>query len=169
MDVKDDDVLVQKKTGLAIWSDAYRLVKNCDIGRGTKIFYFVNMYDCKVGRNCMIGCFVEIQKGVKIGNGVRIQSHSFLCEGVEVGNDVFIGHGVVFSNDRYPSIRTWRDKTYKIEKTIVGNGASIGNNVTLLPGLKIGGEAVIGAGSVVTKHVPAGARVVGNPGRILCQ
>ena len=163
-----NNMLVQEKTEKQVTRvDTHRLIKNCDIGKGTKIFYFVNMYGCKIGRNCMIGAFVEIQKGVKIGDGTRIQSHSFLCEGVEIGDNVFVGHGVVFANDMHPSIETWRDKTYKMEKTIVGNNASIGNNATILPGITIGESAVIGAGSVVTKNVPACATVVGNPGRAL--
>ncbi len=164
----ENNVLTQGKAGNPVtWIDSYRVVKNCEIGRGTKIFNYVNMYGCKLGENCMVGCFVEIQKGVKIGNSVRIQSHSFLCEGVKIGNNVFIGHGVIFSNDRYPSINTWHNKTYVIEETIIEDNVSIGNNVTLLPGIRIGEEALVGAGCMVTKDVPPGARVFGNPGRII--
>lgn len=144
----------------------FGITRNCKIGKNTKIYNYVNLYECEIGDNCMIGSFVEMQKGVKVGNNVRIQSHSFLCEGVVVGSDVFIGHGVIFSNDKYPSIKSQRDGTWKMEITIVERGASIGNNSTILPCITIGEGAMIGAGSVVTKNVPKGATVVGNPGAI---
>ncbi len=142
------------------------IIRDCKIGKGTKIYNFVNLYECEIGKNCMIGSFVEMQKGVKIGNNVRIQSHSFLCEGVVVGSDVFIGHGVVFSNDKYPSVKSQQDGTWKMEMIIVERGASIGNNATILPGITIGENTLIGAGSVVTKSVPKDAIVMGNPGTI---
>lgn len=161
-----DDILIQEKSEKSTtWVDTHRIVKNCSIGSGTRIFHFVNIYECEIGQDCMIGSFVEIQKGAKIGNGVRVQSHSFICDGIEIGNDVFVGHGVVFANDKYPSIESWKNASWSMAKTVVEDGASIGNNVTLLPGIKIGHGALIGAGSVVTKDVPARAKIVGNPGR----
>ncbi len=139
-----------------------QVIQDCEIGEGTKIWNFVNLYGCRIGRDSMIGCFVEIQSGVVIGNRSRVQSHSFVCDMVSIGDDVFVGHGVMFINDTMPpqSDRSqWRT-------TVVEDGASIGSNATLLP-VRIGKQAVIGAGSVVTKDIPAGAIVAGNPARIL--
>ena len=139
-----------------------QVIRDCEIGEGTKIWNFVNLYGCRIGRDSMIGCFVEIQAGVVIGDRSRVQSHSFVCDMVSIGDDVFVGHGVMFINDTMPpqSDRSqWR-------ATVVEDGASIGSNATLLP-VRIGKQAVIGAGSVVTKDVPAGAVVAGNPARIL--
>ncbi len=139
-----------------------QVIRDCEIGEGTKIWNFVNLYGCRIGRDSMIGCFVEIQSGVVIGDRSRVQSHSFVCDMVSIGDDVFVGHGVMFINDTMPpqSDRSqWR-------ATVVEDGASIGSNATLLP-VRIGKQAVIGAGSVVTKDVPAGAIVAGNPARIL--
>lgn len=143
-----------------------KLIKDCKIGKGTKIYGFTNLYGCEIGDNCMIGPFVEIQKEVKIGNNVRVQSHSFICTGVIIEDDVFIGHGVMFINDRSPSVKTAREGTWKLERTLVKRGASIGNNATILP-VTIGENALIGAGSVVTKDVPPNTIVVGNPAKIL--
>ena len=143
-----------------------KIIVACKIGKGTAVYDFVNLYECEIGENCMIGSFVEIQKGVEIGNNVRIQSHSFLCDGITVEDDVFIGHGVIFANDKHPAIATQRSGLWKMEKTIIKKGASIGNNATILPGLTIGKKAVVGAGCVLTTHVPDGATVMGNPGRI---
>jgi acetyltransferase-like isoleucine patch superfamily enzyme len=141
----------------------HSFVKNTEIGNDTKIWYFSNIYGATIGKNCMIGTFVELQKDVKIGDNSKISSHSFLCSGVEIGKNVFIGHGVAFINDRSPIAS---NKDWKMEKTIVKDGASIGSNATILP-VTIGKNALIGAGAVVTKDVPDNAIVVGNPGRIL--
>lgn len=129
------------------------------------------MYGCKVGNNSSIGSFVEIQKDVVIGDRIKIQSHSFICEGVIIEDDVFIGHHVVFINDNYPrSInKSGRLKTkgdWKLLKTLVKKGASIGSNSTILGGITIGENAMVGAGSVVTKNVEENAIVVGNPARV---
>jgi acetyltransferase-like isoleucine patch superfamily enzyme len=141
-----------------------QIIVNCTIGKETKLWNFINLYDCTIGDHCMIGTFVEIQSNVIIGDRVRVQSHTFICSGVTVEDDVFIGHNVVFTNDKYPSTA---NKDWIMEKTIVKKGASIGSGVTILPGITIGEGALIGAGSVVTKDVPAKAVVVGNPGKII--
>ncbi len=139
-----------------------QLIRDCEIGEGTKIWNFVNIYGCKLGRDSMVGCFVEIQEGVTIGDRTRVQSHTFICDLVSIGDDVFVGHGVMFINDTMPpqpDKSQWR-------ATVIENGASIGSNATLLP-VRIGEQAVVGAGAVVTRDVPAGAVVAGNPARIL--
>lgn len=137
---------------------SFQLISNCTVGKGTKIWNFVNMYGCEIGQDSMVGCFCEIQKGVKIGDRTRIQSHSFVCELVEIGNDCFIGHGVMFINDVYPP----QPDPAQWKKTVVENGVSIGSNATILP-VRIGKDAIIGAGAVVTRDVPPGTVVAGNP------
>ena len=122
----------------------------------------VNVYGCELDESVFVGPFVEIQKDVKIGKNTRVSSHSFICEGVEIGEDCFIGHGVVFVNDLFsdsPSIKEW-----KMKKTKVGSRVRVGSNVTILP-VNIGDDVIIGAGSVVTKDVPSGATVKGNPAK----
>jgi len=135
-------------------------IKNVKFGKGVKIPFpeLVNLYGCKIGDNCFIGPFVEIQNDAAVGAGTRIQSHSFICSKVRIGKDVFIGHGVVFINDRYPVRRDPKDW----EETVIGDKAVIGSNATILP-CKIGKGAVVGAGAVVTKDVPPRKTVVGNP------
>ena len=141
-----------------------QIIKNCKIGKNTKVWNFVNLNGCEMGKDCMIGTFVEIQKGVKIGDNVRIQSHTFICEGVTIEDKVFIGHGVMFTNVKHPSMRTYPNRP--ILKTVVKEGAIIGANATILP-VTIGKNAVIGAGSVVTKDVPANTVVAGNPAKAI--
>jgi acetyltransferase-like isoleucine patch superfamily enzyme len=141
-------------------------LKDVILGRNVRVNDFVNLYGCTLGDDCMVGPFVEIQRGVVIGSRCKIQSHAFLCTGVTVGDDVFIGHGVIFSNDKHPrASKDGRliasDADWTLLETRVGNGASIGNNATILPGVTIGEGAVIGAGAVVTKSVPPGATVLG--------
>lgn len=142
-----------------------KTILNVSIGKHVKIYDFVNLYECDIGNETQIGAFVEIQKGVKVGRRCRIQSHSFLCEGVTIEDDVFVGHGVMFINDNNPSIKKTRNKTWKLEPTLVKKGAVIGSNATILGGVVIGRNAIIGAGAVVTKDVPAGTTVVGNPAK----
>lgn len=139
-------------------------VRDCKIGKNTKICEFVNLYECEIGENCMIGTFAEVQKDVRIGNNVRVQSHSFICSGVTLEDYVFIGHGVMFTNDRYPRLS---ESEWKLERTLVKNYATIGSNATILPGITIGAHAMIGAGSVVSKDVPDYAVVAGNPAKII--
>ncbi len=139
-----------------------QVIRDCRIGEGTKVWNFVNMYECEVGRDSMIGTFVEIQAGVKIGDRTRVQSHTFICEMVTIGNDVFVGHGIMFINDTMPP-QVDRDQW---RATVIEDGASIGSNATLLP-VTIGRDAVVGAGSVVTRDVPPGAIVAGNPARVM--
>ena len=142
------------------------------LGRDVAIYNFVNLYGCEIGDGSKIGSFVEIQKGVRIGRRCKISSHTFICEGVTVEDEVFIGHGVQFINDKYPraanadgSLQT--DADWQVEPTRVERGASIGTGATILGNLRIGARAVVGAGAVVTKDVPPGATVAGNPARIL--
>ena len=142
-------------------SKADQHIVDCNIGRGTIVRPFVNMYGCTVGRDSMIGTFVEIQKGVVVGNNVRVQSHSFICEGVTIEDNVFIGHGVMFINDNYPRANA----PWKFLRVLVKKGATIGSNATILGGVTIGEKAMVGAGAVVTKDVPAGATIFGNPAK----
>jgi UDP-2-acetamido-3-amino-2,3-dideoxy-glucuronate N-acetyltransferase len=137
-----------------------------------KIYSFTNLYGCEIGDDVKIGTFVEIQKGVRVGNRCKISSHSFICEGVQIEDEVFIGHGVIFINDRYPRATTTEgnlqtEADWTCVPTLVKQGASIGSGATVLCGLTIGKRATIGAGSVVTKDVPDDAVVAGNPARIL--
>ncbi len=142
------------------------------LGNNVSLAKFVNLYGCSVGDNSKIGAFVEIQKNSKVGCNCKISSHSFICEGVAIEDNVFIGHGVIFINDKYPrsvngdgAIQTEAD--WEVTKTIVKKGASIGSNATILCGVTIGEEAIVGAGSVVTKDVPPFTIVAGNPIRII--
>ena len=149
-----------------------RIAPDVKLGRDVRIYAFVNLYGCEIGDETRIGSFVEIQKGVKIGERCKIQSHTFICEGVTIESEVFVGHGVEFINDRQPRA-TSRDGQLQTEadwtcqRTLVKKGASIGSGATLLGGITIGENALIGAGSVVTKDVPANAIVAGNPARVL--
>ena len=132
----------------------------------------VNLYGCSIGANTRIGAFVEIQKGAVIGSLCKISSHSFICEGVTIEDEVFIGHGVMFTNDRYPRATTdnhriRRDDDWKLVSTHVCRGASIGSHGTILPGVRIGERALVAAGAVVTRDVPAGAIVAGVPAVVI--
>jgi acetyltransferase-like isoleucine patch superfamily enzyme len=142
------------------------------LGKGVKLSKFINLYGCEIGDGSKVGAFVEIQKNVRIGRNCKISSHTFICEGVTIEDNAFIGHGVVFINDTYPraTARNGKLKTdadWKVETTLVKRGASIGSGSTILSNLVIGENALVGAGSVVTKDVPPGVIVVGNPARML--
>lgn len=145
-----------------------RIAPDVKLGRDVRIYAFVNLYGCEIGDESKIGTFVEIQKGAKIGSRVKISSHTFICEGVTLEDDVFIGHGVMFINDKYPRSTTGQgtlqtEADWVCIPTVIKRGASIGSNATILCGVTIGEGALVGAGSVVTRDVPAGAVVVGNP------
>ncbi len=142
------------------------------LGKGVKLSKFINLYGCEIGDETKIGAFVEIQKNARIGLRCKISSHSFICEGVDIEDNVFIGHGVTFINDSYPRATTaggglQTETDWKVEKTVVKRGASIGSGSTILSKVTIGENAIVGAGSVVTKDVPANTIVAGNPARIL--
>ncbi len=141
-------------------------IKNCKIGKNTKIWNFVNLYECQIGDNCNIGSYVEIQKDVKIGNNVIISSHSFVCSLVTIEDNVFIGHGVMTINDINPPSKRRTGSTKEWKKTLIKKGASIGSNATLFPVI-IGKNAIIGAGAVVTKDVPNNVVVAGVPAKII--
>jgi acetyltransferase-like isoleucine patch superfamily enzyme len=156
---------------LNIQSDRQSL-KDVTVGENVKIFNFVNAYGCSIGDNTKVGSFVEIQKGAAIGKNCKISSHSFICEGVHIKDNVFIGHNVTFINDKFPrstnddgSVQT--DADWICIETIIEEGASVGSGATLLCGITVGKKAIIGAGSVVTKDVPAKAVVAGNPAKII--
>jgi acetyltransferase-like isoleucine patch superfamily enzyme len=149
-----------------------RIAPDVKLGRGVQIHGFVNLYGCEIGDETRIGVFVEVQKGARIGERCKISSHSFICEGVTIESEVFIGHGVTFINDRLPratnpggSLQTEAD--WQCQRTLVRKGASIGSGVTLLGGITIGENAIVGAGSVVTRDVPSNTTVAGNPARIM--
>jgi len=151
-----------------------QIAANVKLGKDVKIFGFVNLYGCEIGDESKVGTFVEIQKGAKIGRRCKISSHTFICEGVTIEDEVFVGHGVMFTNDLLPrataasgGLQTEAD--WQCLPTTIKRGASIGSNATLLCGIVVGERAIVGAGAVVTKDVPAGAVVAGNPARILRQ
>ncbi len=139
------------------------------LGTGVRVNAFVNLYGCQVGDDCMIGTFVEIQSDVKLGARCRIQSHSFICSGVTLEEEVFVGHGVMFINDRHPSVQGALRRNWTLSPVLVGAGASIGSGAVIMGGVTIGKGAVIGAGAVVCKDVPDGATVAGVPARTLAR
>ncbi|MCF8342325.1 MAG: N-acetyltransferase [Chitinophagaceae bacterium] len=153
-------------------NDGKQLITNVLVGDNVKFFNFVNAYNCSIDSNTKVGSFVEIQKEVKIGKNCKISSHSFVCSGVTIEDNVFVGHGVMFTNDLFPratnldgSQQTEQDWT--LVETFVKKGASIGSNATIICGITIGENSLIGAGSVVTKDIPDNVVAVGNPAKIL--
>lgn len=150
----------------------YKKINDVKLGQNVKIYDFVNLYGCSIDDNSKVGTFVEIQKNASIGKNCKISSHTFICEGVHIEDDVFIGHNVTFINDKYPnsvnqdgSMQTESD--WKVVETFVRKGASIGSSATILCGVTIGENAIIGAGAVVTKDVPPNAVAAGVPARIM--
>src|SRR5579871_2650467 len=142
------------------------------LGKNVKLSKFINLYGCEVGDETRIGAFVEIQKNAIVGKYCKVSSHTFICEGVVIEDGVFIGHGVMFINDSYPRATTLDGKVqteadWKVERTVIKRGASIGSGATILSNTNIGENAIVGAGSVVTKDVPPNAIVAGNPAKIL--
>ena len=149
-----------------------RIAPDVQLGKGVQIYSFVNLYGCEIGDDSKIGTFVEIQKGARIGKRVKVSSHTFICEGVTIEDEVFIGHNVTFINDKYPratiedgSLQTEAD--WPLVPTLVKRRASIGSSATILCGVTVGENAIVGAGSVVTQDVPDNAVVAGNPARLL--
>jgi acetyltransferase-like isoleucine patch superfamily enzyme len=151
--------------------DFSRITDDVKLGAGVKIYGFVNLYGCEIGDHSRVGTFVEIQKGAKIGRNCKISSHTFICEGISIEDEVFVGHHVVFINDQYPRATTENgalqtEADWICQRTVVRKGASIGSGAVILGGVTIGERAIVGAGSVVTRDVPPGAIVAGNPARI---
>jgi len=149
-----------------------RVAPDVKLGEGVCIYDFVNLYGCEIGDNTRIGTFVEIQKGARIGRNCKIQSHTFICEAVSIEDEVFVGHGVMFINDKFPRATNSDgtmvgDGQWVCVPTLVKRGATIGSGATLLGGITIGEQAMVGAGSVVTKDVPPRAVVAGNPARVI--
>ena len=144
------------------------------LGNNVKVFHYVNLYGCEIGDDTKVGTFVEIQKNSRIGSKCKISSHSFICSGVTIGDNCFIGHGVMFINDNYPKsvnskgmLELESDWVSRFKSTYVGNNVSIGSNATILGGIKIEDNAIIGAGSVVTKDIPSNTIFAGNPARLI--
>ena len=152
---------------------AHQLIaSDVKLGRNVRISGFVNLYGCEIGDETKIGAFVEVQKGAKIGPRCKISSHTFICEGVTIEEGVFVGHNVTFINDRYPRATTANgqlktETDWHCERTFIKRGASIGSGATLLGGITVGKNAIVGAGSVVTRDVPTNAIVAGNPAETL--
>ncbi len=153
-------------------TDFLSIAPSVKLGKDVKLSQFINLYGCEVGDETKIGAFVEIQKNARVGRRCKISSQSFICEGVDIADNVFIGHSVTFINDTYPratapggGLQTEAD--WKVERTRVCEGASIGSGSTILANVRIGENAIVGAGSVVTKDVPANAIVAGNPAKFL--
>lgn len=149
-----------------------RIAPDVKLGHDVKIYAFVNLYGCEIDDESRVGTFVEIQKGVKIGKRVKVSSHTFICEGVTIDDEVFIGHGVMFINDKYPRATTDKgglqtEEDWICIPTHIEKRASIGSNATILCGVTIGEGALVGAGSVVTRDVPAWTVVAGNPARVI--
>jgi acetyltransferase-like isoleucine patch superfamily enzyme len=149
----------------------HRLIADVTFGEGVVVHSFTNLYGCSIGDETRIGTFVEVQRGATIGARCKIQSHAFVCEGVAIGDEVFVGHGVMFINDRIPRATTEGELQgpgdWRLERTVVERGASIGSNATIMCGVRIGERALVGAGAVVTRDVEDGATVAGVPAREL--
>ena len=150
----------------------YRLLSNVDFGEDVVVQAFTNLYGCRIGDHTRVGPFVEIQSGVEIGSSCKIQSHSFICTGVTIEDEVFVGHGVVFINDKRPRATTdegelQTDDDWELVETVIERRASLGSGAIVMGGVRVGAGAIVGAGATVTKDVPPGEVVAGNPARAL--
>ena len=150
----------------------YRLLRDVEVGEDVRIFSFVNLYGCRIGDRTMIGTFVEIQRGARVGADCRVQSHTFVCDGVQIGDGVFVGHGVMFTNDKAPRVlrpdgEPQTDADWTLSPVVVEDGAAIGSGAVIVGPVRIGAGALVGAGAVVTKDVPPRTLVVGSPARVL--
>ena len=153
-------------------SEFVSIAPDVTLGENVRLSKFINLYGCEIGDNTKIGAFVEVQKNARIGKNCKISSHTFVCEGVTIEDEVFVGHSVAFINDLYPRASTadgrlQTEADWKLDKTLVKKGASIGSGSTILANVTIGENSLVGAGSVVTKDVPANTIVAGNPARVL--
>lgn len=153
-------------------NEFYSIAPDVKLAHGVKLSKFINLYGCQIGEDTKIGAFVEIQKNATVGKNCKISSHTFICEGVTIEDNVFVGHSVTFINDSYPRATTpdgqlQTEADWTVERTIVKKGASIGSGSTILANITIGENAIVGAGSVVTKDVPPNAIVAGNPAKLL--
>ena len=152
-------------------SDYRSIAPDVKLGQNVKLSQFINLYGCEIGDETKIGAFVEIQKNVKVGKRCKISSHTFVCEGVSIEDEVFIGHGVTFINDSYPRATTdgqlQSEADWHVETTLIKKGASIGSGSTILSKVTVGEKAIVGAGSVVTRDVPASVIAAGNPARVI--
>ena len=153
-------------------SEYIGIAPDVKLGKDVKLSKFINLYGCEIGDNTKIGAFVEVQKNAGIGRNCKISSHTFICEGVTIEDNVFIGHGVMFINDMYPRATArggglQTEKDWKVEPTLVKSGASIGSGATILGKVTVGENAIVGAGSVVTRNVPPNSIVAGNPARVV--
>jgi acetyltransferase-like isoleucine patch superfamily enzyme len=153
-------------------SDYVSIAPDVKLGENVRLSKFINLYGCEIGDNTKIGAFVEVQKNARIGRNCKISSHTFICEGVTIEDNVFVGHNVTFINDIYPratapggALQTEAD--WKVQPTLIERGASVGSGVTILANVTVGENAMVGAGSVVTRSVPANSIVAGNPARVL--
>jgi UDP-2-acetamido-3-amino-2,3-dideoxy-glucuronate N-acetyltransferase len=150
----------------------HRIIDDVTFGEDVRVFPFTNLYGCTIGSGTRIGTFVEIQRGATIGERCKIQSHTFICDGVQIEDEVFVGHGVTFVNDKHPRAtddegQPQTENDWELLATVVERRASLGSGSTILGGVRIGDSATVGAGAVVTRDVPAGATVVGNPARVV--
>jgi acetyltransferase-like isoleucine patch superfamily enzyme len=163
-----------EEEGVRAMNDFSCIAADVKFGKDVRLSKFINLYGCEIGDGTKIGAFVEIQKAASVGKNCKIGSHSFICEGVTIEDNVFVGHGVTFINDSYPRATTsdgrlQTEKDWKVERTLIKKGASIGSGAIILSKITIGENAIVGAGSVVTKDVPAGTIVAGNPAKALRQ